>query len=384
MEGRATVMGGDQGRKLHAKLVVKDRGWIIEKIFRRLAENLPAWGVEAEITEHPSADADVNHFMYLDVDASLPSHGVNTLYITHIDRPAKMHILKKNLRNAGAGVCMSRMTVDELARAGVERAKLCYVTPAHDGVLKPRRTVIGLTTRIRPDGAKRESVIIELARRMRLDSFHFDIIGRGWEGVIPRLEEAGATVRYYPGTNDATADYRVNMEWIPHFDYYLYMGWDEGSMGLLDALAAGVSTIVTPQGFHLDINRGITHSFVGSEDLAEVLARIAEDRNSIARRVSGLTWSTFAGKFATLWRALLDGRENGFPDLLYPGTEYERPLPPPGAPIPQAASYRLSTPSGRDALQEDVEMLARAYTQHTRLFAFLRALVRAVRARIRR
>jgi len=47
-------------------------------------------------------------------------------------------------------------------------------------------------------------------------------------------------------------DYEVYKELIPTLDYYLYVGKDEGQMGFIDALAAGIPTIVTPQGFHLD------------------------------------------------------------------------------------------------------------------------------------
>ena len=40
-------------------------------------------------------------------------------------------------------------------------------------------------------------------------------------------------------------------------------------MGFLDACAAGVKTIVTPQGYHLDAMRGITHGF---KELPELVA----------------------------------------------------------------------------------------------------------------
>ena len=95
---------------------------------------------------------------------------------------------------------------------------------------------------------------------------------------------------------------------LTHFDYYLYMGWDEGSMGTLDALAAGVKTIVTPQGFHLDLPGGITHSFHDGRELVEVFRSIAADRQQRIDSVKDLTWTEYARKHAIVWRALLDGR----------------------------------------------------------------------------
>jgi hypothetical protein len=202
---------------------------------------------------------------------------------------------------------MSRMTVEQLVEGGIPRNKLCYVTIAHDGVIQPRRVVLGITARLRPDGAKREDILIDAIKTLRMDAFHFDIIGSGWERVIPLLEASGATVRYHPGTTDVLADYRVIVERVPRFDYYLYFGFDEGSMGTLDALAAGVPTIITPQGFHLDIPHAITHSFTRADELAAILGRIIDDRNARIRSVSQLTWNEYARKHAAIWRAALDG-----------------------------------------------------------------------------
>ena len=56
-------------------------------------------------------------------------------------------------------------------------------------------------------------------------------------------------------------DYDEIKSHVPYFDYYFYPGLDEGSLGTLDALAAGVKTIVTNQGFHLDLTNGVTHGF---------------------------------------------------------------------------------------------------------------------------
>ena len=57
---------------------------------------------------------------------------------------------------------------------------------------------------------------------------------------------------------------------------YFFFGMDEGSMGFLDALAAGVQTIVTPQGFHLDAKGGITYSGETVSDFVEIFNEIGE------------------------------------------------------------------------------------------------------------
>jgi hypothetical protein len=95
---------------------------------------------------------------------------------------------------------------------------------------------------------------------------------------------------------------------VPTFDHYLYLGMDEGSLGTLDALAAGVSTIVTPQGFHLDLPGGITHQVVSAEDLERVFSEIAAPTIMRTAAVAGLTWATYASRHLDLWRAIVESR----------------------------------------------------------------------------
>jgi len=299
----------EREKPLTCCLVLKDRGWILEKFALRLAENLPHWNVKAEIVTHPSSGVDLNHWMwYCDVDGEVYPH--DTLFVTHVDRPTKYIVLKERLKKAALGLCMSRMTMQDLVKLGINHEKLCYVTPAHDGLMKPRRIVIGITSRLRTDKAKREDILLGAARMLRLDPFHFEIIGRGWEEVIIRLKEAGATVEYKPGTDNGIADYKINIERVPKFDYYLYLGFDEGSMGFLDALAAGVPTIVTPQGFHLDVKDGITYSFENEEQLCSIFRTIASDRQKRIDSVSKLTWDEYARKHSLIWHAIITGQQN--------------------------------------------------------------------------
>lgn len=294
---------------MKARLIVhqENRGWILEKFAVRLAENLGAFGVDADISDAPAPAADLNHYLlylYYDGHRVTPT----TALITHIDNFPKQRVLNRALETLDAGICLSRESVETLTRRGAPREKLCYVTPAHDGKVLARRIVIGITSRAYGDGRKREWVLVELARAMRLDRFHFEIIGDGWEPIIAELESAGATVQPTLGTGDYARDYALTLQRIATFDYYLYTGLDEGSMGFLDALAAGVPTIVTPQGFHLDVPGGITHAFTEPSELVAVFAAIAAEPDRRAASVAGLSWARYAEHHARLWRALLEGR----------------------------------------------------------------------------
>lgn len=318
--------------KVRLVLCPSQRSWIIEKFMSRLCENLPRWNVEATVAEEPAADCDVNHWcIYCQPwsywhRAPMQKPTPSTALITHIDDAVKAQVLKDCINQAyDVGICLSRMTVEELVGRGIDREKLCYVTPGHDNVAQPRRIVIGITSKVYSDGRKREHLLVNLAHAMDLALFHFDLIGAGWEQVIPHLEAAGATVAYFPGTADYVADYDLLLERLRGFDYYLYPGLDEGSMGILDALAAGVKTIVTTQGFHLDIPGGITHGFWDERELIAIFHAIAEERKRLLQSVAELSWSNYAKKHAVIWRALLAGRQHDIAALL--GQVHEAPLP---------------------------------------------------------
>jgi hypothetical protein len=303
-------------RQAHLVLAQDNRSWIIEKMAARIAEHAPEYGFDVSIGDAERGDADINHWMsyaFANVAHNTPA----TMLITHLDDPYKVRLVKDELASGiDVGIALSSHTCDMLVAAGAPARALAFAVPGHDFAAAPRRVVVGLTTRLYPDGRKREFMLIELARTMRLDRFRFEIFGMGWEAVIPELEAAGAEVGYWPGTDDFRADYVEMMARVPQFDYYLYLGRDEGSLGTLDALAAGVKTIVTPQGFHVDLSGGITHPVWSQDELVAVFREIGAEAARRAGAVAGLTWRAYAGAHAIVWAAILDGHRDAIADLL--------------------------------------------------------------------
>ncbi len=316
--------------RISVRLVIDsaNRQWIVGKIAARLAENLGAFGVDAEIGDGPSDDADVNHWMIFTHPWSYlhrapgffnaewtPGPTLNTALITHVDDPVKVQILRESIpRILDAGICMSRMTKAELVAHGIDPARLTFILPGHDGLVQPRRVVIGITSKTFADGRKNENTLVKAAEAMRLDAFRFEIIGQGWEETARVLRQSGAEVDL-PGPSDGLeSGYAYILGRLPVFDYYLYLGWDEGSMGTLDALAAGVKTIITPQGFHLDLAGAITHPVCNADDLIQILGGIAAGRQIRLDSVKDLTWSAYARKHASVWHALLEERLADVPD----------------------------------------------------------------------
>ena len=99
----------------------------------------------------------------------------------------------------------------------------------------------------------------------------------------------------------------VNNEYIkivPSLDYYLYMGQDEGQMGFIDAVNAGVETIVTPQGYHLDAEGAITYGFNNFKELVAIFQQIAKKRRKYIDSVSTWTWNNYAKNHYAIWQKL--------------------------------------------------------------------------------
>lgn len=284
-----------------------NRSWIIEKMAERLARELVLLGCEATVSGSIDPSSDLVHHMSW-AFANSPTTQPSTMMITHLDDHLKFMQIKTTLEtNVAVGICMSNDTRQQLILRGSPASQLVAIGPAHDGAMSPRRIVIGLTTRLYPDGRKGEHLLVGLASTFDLSAFEFRIFGKGWDHVIPILERAGAAVVYAGESDDFQADYRAIQRAVPLFDYYLYLGMDEGSLGTLDALMAGVKTIVTPQGFHLDLPHGITHAVTSIEDLKQVFTEIARPMQQRRDGVSGLTWAHYARQHLLLWQTLLNG-----------------------------------------------------------------------------
>lgn len=294
--------------RVHVVCYEEFDAWILGKIARRLCEALRLLGTTVTLGKQQDPSCDINHhvvyFDYLE-----PKQTLETVMITHIDTERELAKVRRQLLGIGVemGICMSRDSVERLAYFGIPRDRLAWIGPAHDGILTPRKTLIGLTTRLYPDGCKREHLLQELCERISPLEFAFTIMGSGWPRVIDAIRGRGFDVTYVE-----VFDYTAYNRLIPSLDFYLYLGQDEGSMGVLDALAAGVPTIVTPQGFHLDVRDGITHPFTTLAELSAIFETIAAAKRRRVSAVADLTWAEFARKHLFAWEYLLR-RRSGAP-----------------------------------------------------------------------
>lgn len=275
--------------------------WILSKIANKLTNSLQLLGHEVTLSKLVDLNAEINHHITFH-SYQESKQGIHTLMITHVDNHVKLKKIAEDLRTAQVGICMSKSTMVELIRLGIPKEQLQFAHSAHDGLCKPRKIALGFTTRLYADGRKREDYFSDAMKIMSPDDFRFEIMGYGWTPQVKKMRKEGFEVNYFE-----EFDYDEYMNLLSRLDYYLYLGNDEGSMGFIDALAAGVKTIVQPQGFHLDAPSGITHSFTNSEEFINIIKKITLDRKILTESVSQWTWENYAKKHLLIWEACLKG-----------------------------------------------------------------------------
>ena len=293
--------------KLRIRLIYKDDGWILGKFAEKLREELEKLGQDASIGKEPDDSADVNHYIfygYLTQYISQKNY-VSTTMVTHVDMALKAELIKFQADHGTLGICMSEETMNKLTSWGIKRDKLCYVNPAQDGVIKPRKIVLGITNRCygNQDLRKRDSLIFEACKELNPELFLIKIMGSGWAEIVCQLRKLGFEVMYYD-----EFDRETYLDLMPSLDYWIYYGFDEGAMGYLDAMAAGVKTIVTPQGYHLDTKIKPTYLCSTIGDFTNTLLSIQREKEEIIASVSDWTWENYAKKHLEIWQYLTNSR----------------------------------------------------------------------------
>lgn len=290
-------------KNLRIRLIYENDGWIFGKFADKLYEELTALGHDVSIDTIPDPEADVNHYIFYGYLTKYLQRcrGITTTMITHVDTAIKMELIKYQTHMNTVGICMSKDTMEKLTSWGIERNKICYVNPAQDGLIKPRKTVLGITNRCygKTDFRKNDELVYEICKRIDPAFFEWKIMGEGWNSIVEKITRLGFKVAYYD-----CFDRRIYNELMPSLDYWLYYGFDEGAMGYLDAMAAGVNTIVTPQGYHLDTTPMPTYLCKTIDDFANTLLSIQNEKVKIVASVKDWTWENYAKKHLEIWRYL--------------------------------------------------------------------------------
>lgn len=268
---------------------------ILTKFAVKLDEELRKLGENSYITQTPDGKGDVTHHInYLPYKHKNSPNSLNTLMVTHIWDGNKLDAIKEGLKTA-YGICMSHDTKEKLKGWKMPANKLFRILPAHDGRAR-RHKVVAILTNVYPDGCKRAEMFTELCKTINYNEFAFRIMGSGWKDILVPLVAEGLQVDYF---NDF--DKELYERILDSSDYALYFGEDEGSMGLLDAVNAGVPTIGTYQGFHKEM--GLDYVFKSQKQLNNIFSKLSKANEN---PVKDWTWANYAEQHLKLWKELLN------------------------------------------------------------------------------
>ena len=287
--------------KINFVLNSQNANWILEKFAHRTTTELIKLGHDARINPEPIQNFDINHYLSYNFVLNPPPN--STVLVTHIDDRLKLQYLKNLSKNQNIAslICLSRYTKNFLISEGLPKDRISSVPPSVDTFPPVRVIRIGLSSYIYKDGRKNESWLQRLCDDISLAGFEFHVFGSGWEKTCERLLESGAIVRYTKATADFTDDHRAILDSLKVVDYWMYLGFDEGSMGCLDAALAGVPLITTPQGFHLDLPGGIAHEISSYEALKSLLTQLKTRFLSENEIHEYYSWKRYAQECLTIW-----------------------------------------------------------------------------------
>ena len=281
-------------------------GWVLRKIGLKLVENLTQLGIEAEYVTAPNPESDINHFLHFSFAEKVPG-SITTTMITHVDDAIKARRLKDVLsKEVNGGICMSKYHLEELIDFGISPTKLSYVLPALDNtkVRKIHFTIHGNRYR---DGRKNEGYIKQLAESIDLTFSEFSFYGTGWEEIAEILSKIGVDVTLHTPTEDFSQDYLRMNNALKVADYYVNMGWDEGSLGSLDAYVNRTRMIISAQGYHLHIFDEGTKYFNDYQEFQAIFHSISVDYTEKQAIADNMSWQLYAKRHHIIWDSLLKG-----------------------------------------------------------------------------
>jgi hypothetical protein len=267
-------------------------GWIIGKIARRIAEGFEAKGYSVQILGQPIGISDVVFWMYYGDLGILGGSDLNyrtkikSALVTHVDDANKLRQVKR-IADANIDlVFMSQEHAKSISRLLEFKERPFNILAGSDLVDQRRKMRVGLFTKTFPDSRKNEEWLMLLAKEVDLQSCELVIVGTGWNKICNRLRKLGINVEVYDGIELDYPKYSDFPAIYNTLDLYVYLGFDEGSMGALDAFLLKCEMLISRQGFHLEFNLGEESYFSDYNEFKSKFLirmeqyRIQEDRYS--------------------------------------------------------------------------------------------------------
>ena len=313
---RLSRISGNQktsGEKIQIVLDPVHQGWVVEKIARKIVDYWPNTK-KPSISNLPKSGFELTHWMhYMNVPPEYLkySKSINTVQVTHVDSQLKLNYLEELIKLGAIPIFMSQQHSEQVSEQIGDKFESHVILPGSDVTLFSNRIRILISSNFYPDGRKNENFLINLAKEIQLDGFHFTFIGKSWGSVAKFLVEAGAQVKIFSPQDLEYPSYEAQLGIVKGVDCYLYLGFDEGSLGALDAYLSGTPMIISKQGFHLEFDqRADVVLFENFEEFKMAFTKIAPRNQISSHELSKWSWYSLSSSYEQFWNELIYKRRN--------------------------------------------------------------------------
>jgi hypothetical protein len=285
--------------KINIVCTEEDENSILIKFSHKLKNELIKLNHDVKISSEGDALFEINHFVYYYSFDGI-KRGVQTFMITHIRDSNRIDFLNRNSKNFSLGICMSKYTRDFLLKKNMDPRKLSYILPAQENLLRIKKKIITITSNRYNDGRKREYIVKEIIQKINPKYFKFIIMGNGWQEFIDENNINKLEIEIFENFH-----FELYKNIMNKTDIYLYVGFDEGSMGVLDAACSGLKILTTYQGFHTELKNTDIIYGKSSKDFISYLVKIEKIAEESERISNSWTWENYCKKHIEIWNYLL-------------------------------------------------------------------------------
>jgi glycosyltransferase involved in cell wall biosynthesis len=248
-------------------IVTSDRGWILEKLAREIADRLPY----VTFGNGPDPDAAIQYYVTYSCRAKRLSP-VEVGYFAHLEPEGEARErFFSTAREVDHCICHARLYEGVLREAGI--GQVTTISPGVDLETFRPKLRIGVVGRTYHTGRKGEHIVAQV---MDIPEIEWSFTGEGWPGQA--LELPAAQLPDY---------YRA-------LDYVLVPAlYEGGPMSVVEALACGTEVIAPAIGWvpefpHVEFTVG------DAADLRRVLLELVEKKRTLRATVLDRTWDGWA------------------------------------------------------------------------------------------
>jgi hypothetical protein len=286
-------------------------GWILHKIGQRIKAELELMEVETKIVSDPVGNADVFFWLYYGHSGIVehakknPQIGIRSAFVTHVDDAAKTRKVAKLVNSNVDLVFMSEDHANTVS-ADLGHEKFFNILLGSDLASYDAPYRVGIFSKRFPDGRKNEKWLVRLAKEIDLGDVQIIFVGSGWKVIASKLQSLGVSTIRYDDDENKYPEYHEFPDIYRSLDLFLSPGFDEGSMGSLDAFIIGKDMLISRHGFHYELELEEENYLDSYEDLkGKFIVRLDEFRKR-RRRARDWSWRNAAIALLDHWNGIIE------------------------------------------------------------------------------